>query len=254
MNARCRTAPRRLLLLTALAAISACSQHPRGPQRPATIQPIGNAQLMGDVIALLEKGDEKAARKALKRMVKRHPNDAGAKRLLESLTADPVTLLGAKSFDYRVQPGDRLMALAQRFLGDHLKFYALARYNGIKVPASLQSGQTIRIPGIAPPRPAPVPRPVRPAPPRPDPIAPAPVRPAPPVPSPPALPRVPAPAVDPARAAQLRAAGLAALNRGQVARAVALLGQAAALDPGNTLIRRDLERARRIRQTVKDKR
>ncbi|HKT75132.1 MAG TPA: LysM domain-containing protein, partial [Sphingobium sp.] len=65
---------------------------------------------------------------------------------------------------------------------------------------------------------------------------------------------VKAPAADPARAARLRAAGLAALNQGQVARAVVLLHQAATLAPADPLIRRDLERAQRIRATVKTKR
>ena len=40
------------------------------------------------------------------------------------------------------------------------------------------------------------------------------------------------------------------MNRGQIDRAVGLLGQAAALDPDNPLIRRDLDRATRIRSTV----
>ncbi len=56
--------------------------------------------------------------------------------------------------------------------------------------------------------------------------------------------------VDPARAAQLRTKGLEELNRGQVARAVALLAQASQLDPGSSTIRRDLERAQRIDRAV----
>jgi len=41
--------------------------------------------------------------------------------------------------------------LAQRFLGDPYSFYALARYNDIKVPRQLAAGQVLRIPGKAPP-------------------------------------------------------------------------------------------------------
>lgn len=55
---------------------------------------------------------------------------------------------------------------------------------------------------------------------------------------------------DPARAARLRGRGLEALNRGAVSQAVALLSEAARLDPANALIRRDLERARRIDHAV----
>jgi Tfp pilus assembly protein PilF len=60
-------------------------------------------------------------------------------------------------------------------------------------------------------------------------------------------------AVDPAKAAKLRASGLVQLNRGAVDKAVDLLQQALALDPGNALIQRDLERALRIRQAVRAK-
>ncbi len=60
----------------------------------------------------------------------------------------------------------------------------------------------------------------------------------------------PAQTLDPASAARLRARGLEELNRGQVAKAVALLSQASRLDPGNAVIRRDLERAERISRVV----
>ncbi|RVT42242.1 LysM peptidoglycan-binding domain-containing protein [Sphingobium algorifonticola] len=227
--------------ILAIAALSGCAQKPGGrPSAPATIQPVSNAQQLEDVVSLLENGNEAAARKALKAMVKREPGDIGAAVLLDSMTADPVASLGARSFDYRTQPGDSFPDLAKRFLGNRLKFYALARYNGIAVPASVKSGTVIRIPGEAP-RPVivPVPKPA-PTPPKPAPKA---------VPAPAPKPSV----VNPAQAARLRGQGLALLNQGQVSRAVVILRQAAAMDPGNALIKRDLERAQRIRQTVKDR-
>lgn len=233
-----------LSCLLLAAALSACSHAPEttGP-RPATIQAIGNAQRMDDVIAQLEKGDRKNAERTLRQMVKGDPNDRASAALLESLSADPVAMLGSKSFAYRVQPGDRLVDLSRRYLGDRLKFYALARYNGIETPSSLKPGQMIRIPGDEPPpRPAPPPRASAPAE---RPAAPAAVKP---------RPVAKAPAADPARAARLRASGLAALNQGQVARAVVLLHEAATIAPNDPLIRRDLERAQRIRKTVKTKR
>jgi Flp pilus assembly protein TadD len=59
--------------------------------------------------------------------------------------------------------------------------------------------------------------------------------------------------VDPKRAAQLRAAGLEQLNRGAINRAITLLKQANELDPGNTLIKRDLDRALRIARALQAK-
>jgi hypothetical protein len=90
--------------------------------------------------------------------------------------------------------------------------------------------------------------------------APAPARPrAAPAPAAKAAPAPPAPAAtprtaDPRRAAQLRSAGLTALNKGQIGTAVGLLNQALRLDPGNALIKRDLDRARRLQATVKARR
>jgi hypothetical protein len=55
---------------------------------------------------------------------------------------------------------------------------------------------------------------------------------------------------NPARAAKLRAAGLAAMNKGAIDRAVLLLRQALWADPGNALVTRDLDRARKIQATV----
>jgi hypothetical protein len=58
------------------------------------------------------------------------------------------------------------------------------------------------------------------------------------------------PPLDPARATQLRAQALEQMNRGAINDAVANLQQATTLDPGNALIRRDLDRALRIQSTV----
>jgi EAL domain-containing protein (putative c-di-GMP-specific phosphodiesterase class I) len=56
---------------------------------------------------------------------------------------------------------------------------------------------------------------------------------------------------NPAAAQRARSAGLAALNRGAVKQAVGLLQRAHALDPGNAVILRDLQRAERIAATVR---
>lgn len=219
-----------------LATLGACGQNPAAP-RPAMIQPISNAQQMDDAVALLDQGQEGKARKLLKQMVKRDPDDAAAVRLLESLSADPKQLLGNRSFTYRVHPGDTMMGLSERFLGDRLNFYALARYNDLSVPSSLKSGQALQIPGTAPkmvPRAAEKPRAA--------------------VASPPPTPSVPARApviVDRERAGSLRGEGLAALHQGELAQAVVLLHEASTLDPGNAAIKRDLDRAIRIRRSVK---
>lgn len=242
-------APNLLLAIVAL-GLAGCASKPGGEAaRPAMVQQLSNAQELGDVVSLLDQGEEKAARKKLAAMLKRDADDASSRKLLESITADPVATLGSTDFAYRVEPGETMQGIAQHFLGDRMKFYLLARYNQLAVPATLKPGQTIRVPGIrpkeappAPSRPRPEPTPAPAPPPKPAPSATA-----------PALPPAPRTA-DPRRAAQLRSAGLTALNREQVGNAVRLFGQALRLDPGNALIERDLDRARRLQATVRARR
>ena len=206
-------------------------------------------------ITLLDKGQAKPARKLLAKVLKRQPDDALAGRLVKEIDTDPTTLLGAENFAYVSRPKESFAMIAQRFLGDPQLFYALARYNGVDVPSSLQPGMKLRIPGREkrdlppPPPPTPAPRP-QPAP-RPSVEAPPAPRPAPVV-AAPVPPKPAAPATDPRKAAQLRAAGLVQLNRGAIARAVILLQQASRLDPSNPLIRKDLDRATRIQHTVQN--
>ncbi len=207
---------------------------------------------VGDAIELLNKGDATTARARLARVLRRTPGDSVAALLVKQIDTSPRTLLGERSFAYVARPGDTMSTLAARFLGNPMLFYGLARYNDM-IPAGLAPGRTLRIPGEAPaprePR-APVQKPAEEKQPRPAPPAPA----APATPAAPAARPAAAPRADAARAAKLRAAGLEAMNRGAIDGAIALLTQAGRLDPGNALIRRDLDRAIRIRGAVKAKR
>lgn len=228
-------------LLSVASVLAACG----GPKGLTTTPPPVAAPSVAEtdvVFDLLMAGDESAATKRLKAIRKRDPMNATALLLSDSVSRDPKELLGPNSYPYTVRAGDTVVGLAQRFLGNRLKAYQLLRYNGLKAPAVLTPGQTVRLPGEAP-RPDPIrqPEPARPTPTpvaKPKPAAPKPAAPA-------------APTANPVAARQARAAGLAALNQGNVARAVGMLRRAAALDPGNPLIARDLARAERIAATVK---
>lgn len=146
-------------------------------------------------IDLLEAGNEEQAVAELQRALQNDPNNKLAQSLLRQIQVDPVATLGKEHFLYRVQPGESLSRIAQRFMGDVHQFYILARYNDLKVPKQLQSGQMVKVPGKAPP-PAPAPAPQ------------APVRTSAPAAPPPASAPVPAPtpaqppAPDPAKVAE----------------------------------------------------
>lgn len=106
---------------------------------------------MTAALEALQGGQEDVAELELRRILQQDPNHRPALSLMRQIKDDPVTLLGRESFVYKVQPGETLSRIAQRFMNDLQLFYALARYNGIKVPRSLAGGQTIRVPGRAPP-------------------------------------------------------------------------------------------------------
>ena len=119
---------------------------------PASAPPTGNPQkYVASALELLELGKEDEASAELQRALTLEPGHRLALNLLRQITADPVSVLGRESYMYRVQPGETLSRIAQRFMGDVHLFYILARYNDIKVPKLLSGGQLVRIPGKAPP-------------------------------------------------------------------------------------------------------
>jgi pyruvate/2-oxoglutarate dehydrogenase complex dihydrolipoamide acyltransferase (E2) component len=232
----------RLVALAGALALAACGKSPPPNTAPAPIAL--TAQDVDSVQALLMQGDRKGAEKQLKVLLKRAPMNPELLLLRDSISGDPQEQLGPVSYPYTVRAGETIEQLADRLLGNRLKAYQLARYNGLANPSALAVGQIIRIPGT-PPRPKPQPAPERPS-------RPAPTVTSKPKPSAPAPTPAPAkPAANPAAAQRARSAGLAALNRGAVNQAVTLLQRAHALDPGNAVIMRDLQRAERIAATVR---
>ena len=177
---------RRSLAVAALAAsliVAGCGQMPFGakgqevpapppPQRevlpvPATPGPVPTPapaespqptlsppmiqRAVASAIEHLEAGEEDSALVELGRVLQSEPGHRLARSLMRQIKEDPQDLLGRESFAYRVQPGESLSRIAQRYLNDVYMFYALARYNDIKVPRLVAGGQVIRVPGKAPP-------------------------------------------------------------------------------------------------------
>ncbi|NRF66437.1 LysM peptidoglycan-binding domain-containing protein [Aquincola sp. S2] len=163
----------------------------------APLSPQAIQKAVTSSIELLEAGHEDQAAAELQRVLQSDPGHKLAQSLMRQIKDDPVAMLGRESFSYRVQPGESLSRIAQRFLNDVHQFYILARYNDIKVPRQLAGGQVIRVPGKAPPPAAPVP-------PAPAPVATAPPR-VPPAPTPAAsAPTAPDPAAEADKAARAR--------------------------------------------------
>jgi hypothetical protein len=181
-------------------------------------------------VDLLGRGQRLQARAEVALLLSEQPASATARSLLDQIDKDPKALLGERSYVYKVRPGETLSLLADRFLGDPLMFYALARYNGIDVPDSSEVGRTLRIPGVPKVAVAPAPQTARAA-----------------------RPATVAAGADPARASGLRRTALEAMNKGSIDQAVALLRQAQPLDPANPAIRTDLDRALRIQASLRNR-
>lgn len=217
------------------------------PRSAAAVAPAAPGELEA-IVALLDGGEGRAARKRIAAALKRDPMNPSLQLLRDSIDRDPTELLGPTSHPYVTRPGDTMTGLAERFLGNRLKWYQLARYNAVDKPAALAPGRVLRIPGSAPAA-----RQAVREEPRRDARRPTPAATRTQVP-PKALAAPKARGADPGAAKVARAAGLAALNQGQVGRAIGLLRRAATLDPGNPLVGRDLARAERIASAVRARR
>lgn len=232
-------------MFAAVLALGACSGGPKDVATVSSATPT-SADAIGEIAALLDRGEPAAAKRRIERALERDPMNASLMVLLQGIEFNAREALGPTSYPYTVQPGDTMAGLAERFLGNRLKSYQLARYNGMEVPADLAAGTELRIPGHSP-RSAPAPRNRTPAAPTPR------ERPAVATPEPEQAPPA-RPSGDPAAAQRARSAGLTALNQGKISQALTLLRRAAALDPGNGAIAADLARAERIARTVRSRR
>ncbi len=239
------------LLATGVAlalGLSACSSGPKNVETVPSME-VSDREIER-IAALLGTGKVDEARERLGKALRKDPMDPSLLMLERSLSGNARRNLGPSYRNHTVAPGETMADIAGRFLGNRLKGYELAQYNGIDDPSSIVPGQVIALPGGAPPAAEPeraekpAARPARRADSRTERPAPEPER----------APAATKPKTDPAGARRARTAGLAALNRGEVAKSVSLLQRAAALDPTDAAIKRDLARAKRIAATVRGRR
>ncbi len=233
--------------LLALSLLGACSSMPSMPSIPsmpgmpdapprsseaarASELPAGAGarEHVGVAIELMGAGRSEEARSTLLAALTKSPKDAVALRLLEQIDTDPVMLLGAPAGEHEIVAGDTMSVLAERYLGDPLMFYALARYNGLSAPNALSVGKLLKIPARRSTAVAATSAPATPA---------------------EAAGPLPRPA-NAEKASAVRLLALQSLNEGKVARAVTLLKEAQALNGADPAIQKDLDRAMRIQAAL----
>jgi len=225
--------------LVAISALGACASVSQSLQNAVPRGAFGEAQSAQDrvhaAMELLDRGEQARARGLLESALREEPGNATAQRLIDEIDGDPRRVLGSRTRAYTVRENDTMTGLAERFLGDPLMFYALARYNNM-VPNQLAPDQTIQVPDRARPVSASTRAPTAASTLEAAPVAPAPSD---------------ASVSVATRANQLRLRGLERLNAGDADGAVALLGQAHAIDVGNSAIQTDLNRAQRIQASLR---
>ncbi|MBC7768834.1 MAG: LysM peptidoglycan-binding domain-containing protein, partial [Phycisphaerales bacterium] len=145
----------RSLAFAGLVAASGCASLPQMPDiSMPRMSSIGAAapdrgsarEHVRAAVDYLGDGQEAHARAELSAALELSPNSSSARRLMQQIDSDPRELLGQRARSYTVQPGETMSQLAERFLGDSLMFYALARYNGLDAPNQLSAGQSLSIP------------------------------------------------------------------------------------------------------------
>lgn len=120
-----------------------------------------------NAVNALQGGDVAGAHTELQLALCREPENKTALALLQQIDQPPEALFGPEWTEYTVLPGDTLSKISEKFLGDPLLFYGVARYNRIENPSLLKAGQVVRVPRSRAPAPPAAHPPPPPAPPPP---------------------------------------------------------------------------------------
>lgn len=121
---------------------------PPAPESPEQ-EPVSAPEPEPDVstaIDLLQQGRGDEAGALLDELAGGGPESALIAKLRRQLEAPIEDLLPGPYRRVEVRAGDTLSGIALRALGDPMMFYALARLNGIEVPAQLAVGTELRLP------------------------------------------------------------------------------------------------------------
>lgn len=97
-------------------------------------------------LEMLGRGEERQAEAMFVELSESPGYRERARHMLEQIRRPIHRYFPDNHFNVRLRAGQSLSALSRRYLDDPLKFFALARYNGIAAPNQVAAGQLIRIP------------------------------------------------------------------------------------------------------------
>jgi tetratricopeptide (TPR) repeat protein len=144
----------RFIFLVGIASLLAACQSGGGQE--TVVQPVATVaaptaglqprERFSLALRLLEKGDASQARAELESYLGTYPESKPGKLLIDQIDSPIAEYFPSENFAVDLGTGETLSTLAKTYLGDALKFYGLARYNGISNPSRVTIGQAIRIP------------------------------------------------------------------------------------------------------------
>lgn len=129
-----------------VAAPEDASREAPKPIDPTACTDVDALERVGRGIDYLTIGDCTSARHEFRRALRARSKCMVAASMLAQMDVDPVEFLGADYRHYRVKAGESLYDIAAAHLGRPLRFWILARYNGIQNPTQLRGGDILKIP------------------------------------------------------------------------------------------------------------
>lgn len=141
---RPRIAPSAIALLVLV--ISGCSGLGTVVDRTMPTATASPGERWHMALEMLGNGDDRQAAELFAELRDSHGYGERAQHMLEQIRRPIHRYFPDDHFNVRLRAGQSLSALSRRYLDDPLKFFALARYNGIAAPNRVAAGQLIRIP------------------------------------------------------------------------------------------------------------
>ena len=133
--------------------LSACATTEE-PATPVVVEPawkdelrtLSSSQLELNAINALLRNDEEIAARNVEILLEKSPNSKTGLTLEKQIKSDPEEILGTRFVVYPALEGESLMSIAERFTGDPLNFYSLAKFNDISAAEKIPESSLIKVP------------------------------------------------------------------------------------------------------------
>ena len=133
-------------IVVILGAMSGCSGIGTIVDRTGLKAPDSPGERWHVALEMLGRGEDRQAEEIFVALRESAGYGERARHMLDQIRRPIHRYFPDDHFNVRLRAGQSLSALSRRYLDDPLKFFALARYNGIASPDRVAAGQLIRIP------------------------------------------------------------------------------------------------------------